>query len=137
MKMNPELFFVSGGPEGVPSDEIRLSGLRLETVLGVREDERTAPRAVVADVRLFLDLCPAARSDELSDTVDYAALADRLRARARRAAFRLLEALAAALADEALADPRVRAVAVTLEKPGAVPGAEIRAALFRTAAPKK
>ena len=43
----------------------------------------------------------------------------------------------AALADEALADPRVRAVAVTLEKPGAVPGAEVRAALFRTAAPKK
>ena len=84
MKMNPELFFVSGGPEGVPSDEIRLSGLRLETVLGVREDERTAPRAVVADVRLFLDLGPAARSDDLADTVDYAALADRLRARARR-----------------------------------------------------
>lgn len=128
---------LSDAPSGSFSDEIRLSGLRLETVLGVRPDERVSPREVVADVRLFLDLGPAARSDELADTVDYAALADRLRAVARQSSFRLLEALAGALADEALADPRVRAAAVTLEKPGAVPGAEVRATLFRTAVHEK
>ena len=126
-----------GAPSGSFPDEIRLSGLRLETVLGVRPDERLAPRKVVADVRLFLDLGPAARSDELADTVDYAALADRLRAVARQSSFRLVEALAGALADETLADPRVRAVAVTLEKPGAVPGAEVRVTLFRTPVRKK
>ena len=127
----------SNGLFGGVSDEIRLSGLGLETVLGVQPEERLAPRKVVADIRLFLDLGPAARSDELADTVDYAALADRLRAVARQSSFRLVEALAGALADEALADPRVRAAAVTLEKPGAVPGAEVRATLFRTAVHKK
>jgi len=129
--------FLSDAPEGVARDEIRLSGLSLETVLGVRPDERLSPRAVIADVRLFLDLGPAAASDDLSDTVDYAALAERLRAAARRSSFRLLEALAGALADEVLSDPRVRAAAVSLEKPGAVPGAEVRATLFRTASNKK
>ena len=98
------------------TDEIRLGGLRLRTTLGVYEAERLAPREVVADLRLAVDLRPAGRSDDLRDTVDYAALAERLRAVADGARFRLLEALA---------DSRVRAVDLVLAKPGAVPGAEV------------
>ena len=107
------------------TDEIRLGGLRLRTTLGVYEAERLAPREVVADLRLAVDLRPAGRSDDLRDTMDYAALAERLRAVADGARFRLLEALAEALAAEALADPRVRGVDLVLAKPGAVPGAEV------------
>ncbi len=129
-----ELFSGFGGAFGPPTGEIRLSGMRLKTVLGVRPEERTAPREVVADMRLFLDLERPSRTDDLADTVDYAALADRLRAVACRSAFHLIEALAGALAREALAfAPSARAVSVTVEKPGAVPGADVSATVLLNA----
>lgn len=111
------------GPDPAPEDAVSLLGLSLRTVLGVLPEERKAPRAVEADVRLLIDLRPAGRSDGLADTVDYASLAERLRAVAAASRFRLLEALAEALAAEALADPRVAAADVALRKPGAVAGA--------------
>ena len=133
-----ELFSGFGGAFLPPTGEIRLSGMRLKTVLGVHPDERVAPREVVADVRLFLDLERASRTDDLADTVDYAALADRLCDVASRSAFHLIEAFAGALAREALSfAPSVRAVSVTVEKPGAVPGADVSATAFLNADNKK
>ncbi|MBQ9727875.1 MAG: dihydroneopterin aldolase [Kiritimatiellae bacterium] len=118
---------------GGPTDEIRVDGLRLRSVLGVRPDERAAPRDLVAHVRLGLDLAPAARSDDLADTVDWASLCDRLRACAARRADRLAETLADALAREALADPRVAWVRLRLEKPGALADAATASiSVFRT-----
>ena len=74
-------------------------------------------------MRLAVDLRAAGRSDDLADTIDYAALAERLRAVAAASRFRLLEALAEALAAEALRDPRVGAAEIALRKPDAVPEA--------------
>ena len=104
-------------------DRVSLLGLSLRTTIGVYPEERRVFRDLEADVRLSVDLRPAGRSDDLADTIDYAALAGRLRAAAAQARFRLLEALAEALASEALADPRVAAAEIALRKPGAVPGA--------------
>ncbi|MBQ6102413.1 MAG: dihydroneopterin aldolase, partial [Kiritimatiellae bacterium] len=91
--------------------------------MGVYPEERRDFRELEADVLLSADLRAAGRSDDLADTVDYAALAERLRAVAAASRFRLLEALAEALAAEALANPRVAAAEIVLRKPGAVPGA--------------
>ena len=110
------------GPEGA-DDRVSLLGLSLRTTVGVYPEERRVFRELEADVRLSVDLRAAGRSDDLADTVDYASLAERLRAVAAAARFRLLEALAEALAAEALADPRVAAAEIALRKPGAVPGA--------------
>ena len=80
-------------------------------------------RDLEADVRLAVDLRAAGRSDDLAETIDYAALAEGLRAVAAASRFRLLEALAEALAAEALRDPRVGAAEIALRKPDAVPEA--------------
>ena len=119
-------------PSGAPADELRIDGLRLATTLGVHPEERRAPRELVAHLRLGVDLAPAARSDDLGDTVDWAALCSKLRAVAARRADRLAETLAAALADAALEDPRVAWVRLRLEKPGALPGVDsLSVVLFR------
>lgn len=109
-------------PAKAPADEIRIDGLRLVSTLGVHPEERAAPRELVAHLRLGVDLAPAARSDDLADAVDWAALCAKLRAVSARRADRLAETLAAALADAALEDPRVAWVRLRLEKPGALPG---------------
>jgi len=71
------------------------------------------------DVALELDTSEAAASDDLSDTVDYGALADRLVAVLGGEPSNLLEAVAQKLADVCLVDERVEAATVTLHKPQA------------------
>ena len=123
-------------PETAPADRVSLLGMVLRTTIGFNPEERMAPRDLEADIRLAVDLRAAGRSDDLADTVDYAALAERLRAVAAAARFRLLESLAEALAAEALADPRVAAAEIALRKPGAVPGATPEVRIFRTSRPR-
>ena len=103
-------------------DAIGIDNLDLMTVLGVFPEERESPRRVVADLSLELDLARAGRSDDLSDTVDWAALCRHIREWAALQSFRLSEAFAEALAARVLAfDRRVRAVTVGVRKPGAFP----------------
>lgn len=114
------------------ADGLRIDGLRLAAVLGVFPEERSAPREVVVHLRLGVDVAAASRSDDLRDTVDWAVLCARLRERAAARPYKLAEALAGALADAALEDPRVEWVRLRLEKPGALPGVDsFSVCLFR------
>ena len=106
------------------TDRIVLHGIVADTIVGVHEHERNTPRPVSVDLELACDLTSAARSDDLKDTVDYAGIAGRVRDRCAATSHKLIEALAGDIADLCLADPRVRAVTVTLRKPGAVPGVQ-------------
>ncbi len=104
------------------ADRIELRGLTADTVIGVGARERRAPRPVVVDVVLEVDLRDAVRRDRLADTVDYAALAARVRRTVAASRVRLLEALAGRIARVCLAAPRVTAVEVAVRKPGALAG---------------
>lgn len=102
-----------------------LRDLRVRTLIGVEEQERREMRHVLVNLELETDLEPAAASDDLADSVDYAAIAARVRDHAAASRFRLLEALAGSIAALVLDGfPLVRAVTVRVEKPGAV--AEVR-----------
>ena len=110
--------------EAAPADELRIDGLHLAATVGVAPGERAAPRELVAHLALETDLSAAAASDDLADTVDWAALSSKLRATAAARPWRLVESLAAALADAALAEPGVRRVRVRVDKAGAMPGVD-------------
>jgi len=98
-------------------DTVTLRGLRVRGRHGVLDFERAAAQDFVVDAVLSLDVRPAAASDDLADTVDYADLARRLAAVIGGPSVRLLETLASRLAGICLADPRVRAVEITVHKP--------------------
>ena len=102
-----------------PSDRVRLTGLRVLGYHGVLAQERRAGQEFVVDVALALDVRAAAGGDDLAQTVDYAALADRLAAVVGGEPVALLETLAERLAAVCLADPRVRSAEVTVHKPAA------------------
>ncbi|MBA2415334.1 MAG: dihydroneopterin aldolase [Geodermatophilaceae bacterium] len=101
------------------SDVISLTGLRVRGHHGVHADERRDGQDFVVDVRLELDLSPAARSDAVADTVHYGELAERLAAVVAGEPVDLIETLAGRLADVCLADARVETAAVTVHKPAA------------------
>jgi dihydroneopterin aldolase len=85
----------------------------------VLDFERRDGQEFVVDVALGLETGPAARSDDLSDTVDYGELAKRLHAAVESDPVDLIETLAARLADVCLSYPQVEEAEVTIHKPDA------------------
>ena len=98
---------------------IELRGLKVRGHHGVFDFERRNGQDFVIDVVLELDLGPAAASDDVTDTVHYGELAERLAAVVAGEPVNLIETLAARLADVCLADARVQVTTVTVHKPQA------------------
>ena len=103
-----------------PLDRIHVRDLLLRCVIGVREWEREGRQNVMLNITLHADLRAAGASDELEDTVDYVGIKKRVIDLVEGSSFRLIEALAQAVAECCLAEPRVQRVDVLLEKPGAL-----------------
>ncbi|TDB99636.1 dihydroneopterin aldolase [Micromonospora fluostatini] len=98
---------------------ITLTGLRAHGRHGVYDFERAQGQDFVVDAVLHLDLAPAARTDDVADTVHYGELADGLVAVVTGEPVNLIETLADRLLDVCLADPRVVTATVTVHKPQA------------------
>lgn len=115
----------------IPHMELRLNGIEVECVIGERLDERTRLQKLRVDVALEI-ADTAAETDELADTVDYAALAERIRAALVAAKCRMIERAAKVAADACLAEDKATSVAVTVTKRGAVPGLESASVTYET-----
>jgi dihydroneopterin aldolase len=101
----------------------------------VLDSERRLGQPFVVDLVLYLDSRAAAGSDDLTDTVDYAAVAREVLAVVEGEPVALIERLAQQIADVVLAHDRVGAVEVTVHKPSApvaVPFDDIAVTIRRT-----
>lgn len=101
---------------------ISLTGLRAWGRHGVFAGERAGGQEFVVDAVLELDMSAAAATDDLAGTVDYGALADELVAVVTGRPVRLIETLAARLAECCLARDRVSSATITVHKPQAPVG---------------
>lgn len=117
---------------------IQLRGVRCRAKVGVPDWERRKRQLVVLDLTLSLDLAAAAASDDLKDSVDYGAVEAAVRKSVESGEFRLLERLADAALDAALAcDARLRGAAVVaVKRPAVMPKTEGVAVHMSKAAPK-
>ncbi|WP_242676576.1 dihydroneopterin aldolase [Rhodococcus sp. ABRD24] len=103
----------------VSGDRIELRGLKVRGNHGVFEHEKRDGQDFLVDVTLWMDLAPAAASDDLADTFDYGDLAQRAAAIVGGPARDLIETVAAEIADDIMQDARVQRVEVVLHKPAA------------------
>lgn len=101
-------------------DRIHIRDLALRCILGVDDQERRERQDVVLQITLHADLGRACAADRFEDTVDYRAVKKRVVKLVEGSQFRLVEALAEAVARSCLEDPRVAVADVTVEKPGAL-----------------
>ena len=101
------------------TDRIELRGLRVRGHHGVFDHERREGQDFVVDVTVWMDLVPAARSDDLADTLHYGELAQNVARIVAGEPCNLIETVAARVADDVLRDARVQAVEVVLHKPQA------------------
>jgi 7,8-dihydroneopterin aldolase/epimerase/oxygenase len=95
---------------------IEVQGLELLGYHGALEEERVTGQRFVVDVRLVAHDA-GIRSDQLVDTVDYTEVVARIQAISDGRRFNLIEALAAAIADDLLDNFPVSAVRVRVRKP--------------------
>ncbi len=100
-------------------DRLALTGLRAVGRHGLLDSERRDGQEFVVDVEMGLDTRPAAGGDDLSRTVHYGHLAERLHEAITSEPVNLIETLAQRLADVCLAEPPVDWVDVTVHKPHA------------------
>jgi dihydroneopterin aldolase len=106
------------------TDLITLRGMRFLGRHGVTLEERLEPQPIEVDLELHLDLSRPASTDELADTLDYAEIFSTVAAIVEGRSFRLLEALAGAIADAVMGAHQIVALEIRVRKPKApLPGA--------------
>lgn len=101
------------------ADCITLTGLRAIGHHGVFDHERADGQEFVVDVTVWLDLRPAARGDDLADTIHYGVLAEEIVAAVQNDPVDLIETVAERIAQVVLAHSAALATRVTLHKPDA------------------
>ncbi len=104
-------------------DLIRVVGLELRCIVGVRSYERRREQPLRVDISLGIDLSTAGRSGLISDSVDYSAVADGITALLRFREYRLLEVAAEEAAALLFSTyPGIGQVILRLDKPEALAG---------------
>ncbi len=118
-----------------PMNRIEINGISGHGFHGVLESERRDGQEFRIDVALEVDTAEAARHDELSLTVDYAAIAQLVHARIVGAPHRLVETLAHLIAEDIVKVAGVHGVTVAVHKPHApipVPFDDVIVTVHRT-----
>lgn len=104
-------------------DLIRIDGLELRCIVGLRSYERHREQPLRADVAIGLDLSAAGRSGQIGDSADYGRVADAVTSLLRFREYRLLEVAAEETAAFLFAAyPVAKLVRIRLDKPEALAG---------------
>ena len=100
-----------------------LRDLRVETIIGIFEWERTTRQVVSIDLEMAADIARAAATDSIHDALDYKSISKRLIDFVAGSSYQLVETLAEEIAAIVRNEFGVPWVKVTLSKPGAIRGA--------------
>ena len=103
-------------------DTIFLYDLRVETVVGIWEWERRIRQTVSIDLEMGADIARAAATDSIDDTLNYKAVAKRVRQFVEDSEFQLVETMAEKIAETVLAEFELPWIDVRVNKPGAIRG---------------
>ena len=96
----------------------RISIVDLEVFyrVGVPDVERAQPQRLLLTVEMESDFTAAGKSDDIADTIDYFAVSQRLLKFGDRRNWRLIEKLAADIADTILAEFKPSGITVEVKK---------------------
>ena len=97
-------------------DKIKITDLEVFYQVGVTEEERSKPQRLLLSVEMEHDFTSAVARDNLADTIDYHAVAERLLAYGAGCQWQLIEALAADLAGMILSEFAPRTISVEVKK---------------------
>ncbi|MFN6566877.1 dihydroneopterin aldolase [Dendronalium sp. ChiSLP03b] len=101
-------------------DCIHLTGIRCYGYTGYLAEEQVLGQWFEVDVKLWLDISTAAKTDAIKDTLDYRSVISLIQNLVKTSKFALLERLVGTIADAILQEcDRVTQVQLTVSKPAA------------------
>ena len=101
-------------------DIIFLHGIKANCVVGVWEWEKQITQKIIVDLDVSADIAISAASDELSDTLNYKAVAEAVIEMLEASRFQLIETMAEEVATLVMTDFSVSWIKVRINKGGAV-----------------
>ena len=103
------------------SDRIHIRDLAVTGIIGINPDERSNPQQILVNATLWADTKAAGDSDRIEDAVNYKTIIKAMIRHIHEGAPQLVERLVHELVEVCFAtEPRVQAVEMTVEKPGAL-----------------
>ena len=103
-------------------DKIFLNDISVDTIIGIYDWERQTRQTLTFDLEMDWDIRPAATSDDISQTLDYGAIAQQLVGFVKASEYLLIETLAEALAAMLLEKFPIPRLKLTVTKPVALHG---------------
>lgn len=100
--------------------KIRITDLKLHTIIGIYEHERIMKQDVIVNIIIDFDAAKVIESDNLKDTVDYHSMTQKIITQVENSSFFLLEKLTNLIVDIVMEDKLVNEVYVRVDKPNAL-----------------
>jgi len=97
-------------------DLIHIHDLEVSYRVGVPDEERAQPQRLLLDLQLHLDFRPAAADDDLTKTINYFAVTQRLLKFGENREWRLIEKLAEDISSTILSEFRPTRIRVEVKK---------------------
>jgi dihydroneopterin aldolase len=104
-------------------DIVYIRDLRIDTFIGIYDWEQQLRQTLSIDLELSTDVAATAAANDISLTLDYKAISERLLGMIENQHFELLESLAEQIAQVLQDEFQVRWLRLRLGKPGAVSAA--------------
>jgi FolB domain-containing protein len=101
-------------------DRIFVRDLMVPCIVGTKPEERVNKQDVCINLEIECDLAPAGVSDRIEDTLNYRTLKQEIVALVEKSEYFLIEKMADRVAALCLEHGEIRAVTVTVDKPGAL-----------------
>ena len=114
-------------------DIVYIRDLRIDAVIGIYEWEQRIKQQINVNIEMGWDNRPAAKSDDIKDTLNYKEASNLIKALVAKSEFKLVEALAEHIAELLLEKMDIPWIRVTLGKPMAVTNSlEVGVSIERT-----
>ncbi len=99
------------------ADCLQINGIRAYGYVGFLPEEQVLGQWFEVDLTIWTDLAPAGQSDQLEETYDYSKVVPQIQQLIETAKYKLIEKLAAEIAQLVLTSPQAKQVRVRLTKP--------------------
>ena len=103
-------------------DKIHLNNLKIDTIIGIYQWERETKQTLGFDLEMDWDIRKAATSDNITDTLDYGAIAQQIVSFVEASSYQLIETLAEELCNLLLEQFPIPRLKLTISKPVALHG---------------
>lgn len=99
---------------------IRINDLKVRALIGAYSWEKVNKQELIINITIEYDASKACRSDKLKDALNYDSVANHIIKKVENSKYILLEKLTLKLLEGIMADKRVQAAHVRIEKPHAL-----------------